>query len=70
MVERWERAQWLRSKIAALPSDQRRAIQLRYWEGLSIPEVAVQVRRNEGATRQLLHRAMTSLRARIGNQDV
>ena len=70
VVERWERAQWLRSKIAALPSDQRRAIQLRYWEGLSIPEVAVQVRRNEGATRQLLHRAMTSLRARIGNQDV
>ncbi|HLJ66832.1 MAG TPA: RNA polymerase sigma factor [Chloroflexota bacterium] len=70
VVERWERAEWLRSRIAALPSDQRRAVQLRYWQGFSIPEVAAQVGRNEGATRQLLHRAMTSLRARIGNHDV
>lgn len=63
-VERWERASWLRTQLATLPSDQQRAIRLRYWDGLSIAEVADRMGRNENATKQLLHRAVTTLRTR------
>jgi RNA polymerase sigma-70 factor, ECF subfamily len=65
-VERWERAAWLRERIAELPRDQQRALQLRYWEGHSVSGVAERLERNENATKQLLHRAMTNLRGRIG----
>lgn len=67
-VERWERATWLRTHIDALGPDQRKAVELRYWEGLSVAEVADRMNRNENSTKQLLHRAMTSLRARIGGE--
>jgi RNA polymerase sigma-70 factor (ECF subfamily) len=69
-VERWERAAALRERVETLPEDQRTAIRLRYMEGLSLAEVAERVGRNENATKQLLHRATTSLRARMGGQDV
>jgi RNA polymerase sigma-70 factor (ECF subfamily) len=69
-VERWERAAALRERVETLPEDQRTAIRLRYIEGLSLAEVAERVGRNENATKQLLHRATTSLRARMGGQDV
>lgn len=65
-VERWERAEILRARIQALPEDQRTAIRLRYMEGLSVAEVAGRMGRNENATKQLLHRATTSLRSRLG----
>lgn len=64
-VERWERAAVLREQIASLAPDQQDAIRLRYLEGLSLAEVAERMGRNENATKQLLHRATTSLRARL-----
>jgi RNA polymerase sigma-70 factor (ECF subfamily) len=69
-VERWERAAALRERIASLPSDQQEAIRLRYMDGLSVAEVAERMGRNENATKQLLHRATTSLRSRMGRNDV
>jgi RNA polymerase sigma-70 factor (ECF subfamily) len=64
-VERWERAETLRARMEGLPEDQRTAIRLRYMEGLSVAEVAGRMGRNENATKQLLHRATTSLRSRL-----
>jgi len=69
-VERWERALWLRAQVASLPSTQKQAVRLRYWEGLSVAEVADRMGRNENATKQLLHRAVTNLRVRAGGADV
>jgi RNA polymerase sigma-70 factor (ECF subfamily) len=69
-VERWERAERIRAAVDTLPADQKRAVQLRYFDGLSVAETAQRVGRNENATKQLLFRAMTSLRARLGERDV
>jgi RNA polymerase sigma-70 factor (ECF subfamily) len=65
MVERWERASWLRSHIATLPPDQQQAVRLRYWEGYSTFDLAKHMGRSEGAVKQLLHRAVGSLRVRL-----
>lgn len=67
VVQQWERAAWMRDQMAGLPDDQRRALQLRYWDGYSVGEVAVQLQRNENATKQLLHRAINNLRSRLGS---
>ena len=69
-IERWERAEWLREQLATLAPDQQEAIRLRYWEGLSVAEVADRMGRNENAMKQLLHRAVTTLRSRTGGTDV
>jgi len=66
MVERWEEALWLRRQVDALPADQRRVVELRFWEDRSVREVAAQMGRSEGAIKQLLYRAVQSLRGRIG----
>jgi len=68
-VARWERAAWLRQHMASLPEDQQRALRLGFWEGHSVAEVGVQLGRNENATKQLLHRAMTNLRVRITPEE-
>ncbi|MBV9281318.1 MAG: RNA polymerase sigma factor [Chloroflexi bacterium] len=70
LVERWERATWLRRHIASLSQDQQEAIRLRYWEGRSTLEVAQQMGRSEGAIKQLLHRAVGSLRTRLQEEAV
>jgi RNA polymerase sigma-70 factor (ECF subfamily) len=67
-VEQWERAAWLRDKISSLPPDQQQAVRLRFWEGLSVAEVADRMGRNENSTKQLLFRAMTTLRTRIARE--
>jgi RNA polymerase sigma-70 factor (ECF subfamily) len=68
-IERWERVAWLRAQLVTLPADQQQAIRLRYWRGLSVAEVARHMGRNENATKQLLHRAVANLRARLGGVD-
>jgi RNA polymerase sigma-70 factor (ECF subfamily) len=65
MVERWERAAYLRDRMAALPADQREAVRLRYWENASTAEIAERLGRTEGATKQMLHRALVTLRGRV-----
>lgn len=61
----WERAAWLRSHLAALSADQRRVVWLRFWEDRAVDDVAAQIGRSPGATKQLLHRALKTLRARL-----
>jgi RNA polymerase sigma-70 factor, ECF subfamily len=65
MVERWERAAFLRDRLSTLPADQQEAIRLRYWQDASTAEIAERLGRSENATKQLLHRAITTLRARV-----
>lgn len=69
MVERWEAAVWLRAHLAALPDDQRRAVRLRYFDDRPLREIAADMGRSEGAVKQLLHRAVTALRARMSEED-
>jgi RNA polymerase sigma-70 factor (ECF subfamily) len=63
-VVHWERARYLRDLIRGLPDDQQRAVRMRYFEGKSIAEIAEALERSENASKQLLHRAMDSLRRR------
>lgn len=70
LVERWERAGTLSAYIASLPADQQLAIQFRYGEDQTVPEVAARMGRSEGATKQLLRRALRSLRERLEYEGV
>lgn len=65
-VAEWESDLEMRSLIATLPPEQQRALQLRYWQERSIAEVAREMGRNENAAKQLLHRAIRTLRLRLG----
>ncbi len=51
--------------VAELPDDQRRVIQMRFAEEKSIREIARDLRRTNGAIRQLQFRALTTLRAQL-----
>jgi RNA polymerase sigma-70 factor (ECF subfamily) len=55
--------------VDALPSDQRTVILERYVEGRTIREVAVRLRRSDGAVKQLQHRALQTLRTRMEGAD-
>lgn len=52
--------------VATLPPLQRRAVTLRFGRGLSHAEVGVIIGRSEAATKQLVYRAMKTLRERMG----
>jgi RNA polymerase sigma-70 factor (ECF subfamily) len=49
--------------VAELPRDQRGVIEMRFAEGKSIREIARQIRRSEGAVKQLQFRGIQQLRA-------
>lgn len=69
-VERWERADVLRGRLAALPIDQQRAVQLRYYEDRAVLDIAALMGRSEGAVKQLLQRALKALRTQLqGSSD-
>jgi RNA polymerase sigma-70 factor (ECF subfamily) len=51
--------------VNELPSDQRRVVILRFVEQKSIRDIAQQLRRSEGAIKQLQFRALENLRARV-----
>jgi len=52
--------------VAALPPLQRRAVTLRFGRDLSHAEVGVIIGRSEAATKQLIYRAMQTLRIQTG----
>lgn len=62
-----ERAQLFRL-VDQLPADQRRVIAMRFAEQKSIREIALALRRSEGAIKQLQFRGLQSLRARLGDE--
>lgn len=64
-VDRWGWARWVRAHLAALPVDGRRALWLRYGEDRALEDVAGHVGRGPAATKQLLHRTLKTLRARM-----
>jgi RNA polymerase sigma-70 factor (ECF subfamily) len=51
----------LRDLIGELNAEQQEALSLKYWEGLSIAEIAVVMGRSPGAVTSLLHRARATL---------
>ncbi len=63
---RGEALQALQVALAALPDDQRMAIQLQQLEGKSVEETAVALGRTPGAIRGLVHRGKLELVAALG----
>ena len=52
--------------VARLPGGQRAVVALRFYEDLSIPQIAALLEMPEGTVKSHLHRAVKSLRAEIG----
>jgi RNA polymerase sigma-70 factor (ECF subfamily) len=67
--EEVERRATLFRLVETLPTEQRRVVVLRFVEEKSIKEVAREIRKTEGAVKQLQFRALTSLRARMEGAD-
>jgi RNA polymerase sigma-70 factor, ECF subfamily len=63
--EEIERRALLYRLVNELPADQRRVVQMRFAEEKSIREIAEQLRRSEGAVKQLQFRALEHLRAQM-----
>ena len=68
-IEDVERRATLYRLVDTLPTEQRRVVVLRFVEQKSIKEVAREVRKTEGAVKQLQFRALSSLRARMEGAD-
>jgi RNA polymerase sigma-70 factor (ECF subfamily) len=64
---REEEAARLALALAALPDNQREAIVLRNWHGLSVAEIATHLGTTADAVTGLLYRGMKALRARLGD---
>ena len=68
-IEEVERRATLFRLVDTLPVEQRRVVVLRFVEEKSIKEVAREIRKTEGAVKQLQFRALTSLRTRMEGAD-
>jgi RNA polymerase sigma-70 factor (ECF subfamily) len=68
-IEAVERRATLYRLVDTLPAEQRRVVVLRFVEEKSIKEVAQEIRKTEGAVKQLQFRALSSLRARMEGAD-
>jgi len=62
-----EAAHAVQIALSRLPDDRRRAIQMRYLEERSRPEIAREMERSEAAVNSLLFNGLRDLRARIGD---
>jgi RNA polymerase sigma-70 factor, ECF subfamily len=67
--EQVERKATLFRLVERLPAEQRRVVVLRFVEEKSIKEVAREIRKTEGAVKQLQFRALTALRDRMEGAD-
>ena len=65
-VVRQERLRRLADALAALPDDQRRAVELKHLQGLALVEVAQRMNRSGPAVAGLLQRGMRALRNALG----
>jgi len=68
-IEDVERRATLFRLVDTLPAEQKRVVVLRFVEQKSIKEVAKEVRKTEGAVKQLQFRALSSLRERMEGAD-
>lgn len=67
---RREEAELVRSAMAALNSDYREALRLRYMEGLPVTETAARMNRSEGAVCLLCHRGLKQLHQALGSSTL
>jgi RNA polymerase sigma-70 factor, ECF subfamily len=67
-IEQVERCARLFHLVRALPADQRRVIEMRFAEEKSIREISAEMKRSEGAVKQLQFRAIQSLRAQLDRE--
>ncbi len=63
-----ERNEELLIHVRRLPEFQRQAIMLRFGQSLSYAEIAHVIDRTEGAVKQLIHRALVTLRENMGQE--
>lgn len=63
-----ERNSELLAKVRRLPEYQRQAILLRFGQNLSYAEIAGIIDRTEGAVKQLIHRALVTLRENMSQE--
>jgi RNA polymerase sigma-70 factor, ECF subfamily len=68
-IEEVERRATLFRLVDTLPSEQRRVVVLRFVEQKSIKDVAREIKKSEGAVKQLQFRALTTLRSRLEGAD-
>jgi len=68
-IEEVERRATLYRLVSTLPDEQQRVVVLRFVEQKSIREVAREIRKTEGAVKQLQFRALSNLRARMEGAD-
>ena len=68
-IEEVERRATLFRLVETLPAQQKRVVVLRFVEQKSIKEVAKEVRKTEGAVKQLQFRALSTLKARMEGAD-
>lgn len=66
VAETMDREAEVRAAVAALPSDQRQAVVMRFGGRLTCREIGEVMGRSEGAVKLLSFRALTSLRRRLG----
>ena len=64
-----EMVQALREGLAALPDDQRAALEAHYLDHRSLDATAQEMTKTQGAVRGLLHRAKKSLREALGESS-
>ncbi|MGA8269951.1 MAG: sigma-70 family RNA polymerase sigma factor [Candidatus Sulfotelmatobacter sp.] len=67
--EEVERRAALFRLVSTLPAEQQRVVALRFVEQKSIKQVAREIRKSEGAVKQLQFRALSNLRARMEGAD-
>jgi RNA polymerase sigma-70 factor, ECF subfamily len=68
-IEEVERRATLFKLVDTLPTEQKNVVVLRFVEQKSIKEVAREIRKTEGAVKQLQFRALSNLRARMEGAD-
>ena len=68
-IEEVERRATLFRLVDTLPAEQKRVVVLRFVDQKSIKEVAREIRKTEGAVKQLQFRALSTLKARMEGAD-
>jgi len=65
---RREDAALLAGVLARVPDDYQTILRLRYWDGLTFPEIAIRLGRSEEAARKLWYRALARLTNELQNR--